>query len=65
MKTIVDIIILVCFLGSFVFIVSDVLLYYLLKPRKKQKELYIVSYIILLRSYCLFLFLQYGTSRLM
>lgn len=39
MKTIVDIIILVCFLGSFVFILSDVLLYYLLKPRKKQKRI--------------------------
>ena len=58
-------IILICFLGSFVFIVSDVLLYYLLRPRKKQKKLYIVSYIILLPSYCLFLFLQYGISRLM
>ena len=39
MRTIVDVIILVCFLGSLIFIVGDVLLFYLLRSRKIRRRI--------------------------
>lgn len=44
---IIEVIILVCFLGSFTFIIGNVFFLYLLKRRNVQKKEHIVSYTIL------------------